>query len=113
MSTRRRPITSPPGGGNATEPNRASSGPATRIDARMRVQSAASSGLGRTGRASMVTALGPVQFTPAPRSASSASSVSTSLMRGMLSSSTGPSASSVAAMTGNAAFLLPAGRIVP
>ena len=37
VSTRRRPITSPPGGGTSAAPKRASSGPASRIDARMRV----------------------------------------------------------------------------
>ena len=39
--------------------------------------------------------------------------VSTSRMRGMLSSSIGPSASTVLARIGSAAFLLPAGRIDP
>ena len=48
MSTRRRPMTSPPGGGRVTWPNRASSGPASRIDARILAQSAGSSGLGLT-----------------------------------------------------------------
>ena len=92
-----------------TVPNRASNGPARRIDARIREQSAGSSGLGRTGRASIRTALGPVHSAPAPRSASSASIVSTSRMRGMFSSSSGPSARTLAARMGSAAFLLPAG----
>ena len=35
VSIRRRPITSPPGGGRCTWPNRASSGPASRIEARI------------------------------------------------------------------------------
>ena len=35
MSTRRRPITSPPGGGSLIWPHRARSGPASRIDARI------------------------------------------------------------------------------
>src|SRR5882672_7875727 len=38
VSTRRRPITSPPGGGRLTRPKRASIGPAKRIDARMRAR---------------------------------------------------------------------------
>src|SRR5512132_2819407 len=113
VSTRRRPMTSPPGGGRVTLPNRASIGPASRIDARMRAHSAGSSGLGRTALVSTRTAFGPVQVTSAPRSARSASIVSTSRMRGMLSRSTGPSASTVAARMGSAAFLLPAGRMVP
>ncbi len=41
VSMRRRPMTSPPGGGRSTCPQRASSGPASRIDARMRLQSVA------------------------------------------------------------------------
>ena len=114
VSTRRRPMTSPPGGGRVTEPKRASSGPASRIEARIRAQSPGSSGLGRTlrgcprgprwGRSTRPTA---------PRSTSSASMVSTSRMRGMLSSSIGPSARTVLARIGSAAFLLPAGRMVP
>src|SRR6059036_2511116 len=43
VSTRRRPITSPPGGGRLTRPKRASMGPARRIEARMRAHSAGSS----------------------------------------------------------------------
>ena len=39
MSTRRRPMTSPPGGGSVTRPKRASIGPARRIEARIRAQS--------------------------------------------------------------------------
>ena len=43
VSTRRRPITSPPGGGTSAAPKRASSGPANRIDARIRSHSSGSS----------------------------------------------------------------------
>ena len=43
VSTRRRPITSPPGGGTSAAPKRASSGPASRIDARIRSHSSGSS----------------------------------------------------------------------
>ena len=43
VSIRRRPITSPPGGGTIASPARASSGPASRIEARMRLQSSSSS----------------------------------------------------------------------
>ena len=42
MSRRRRPMTSPPGGGSITSPQRASSGPASRIEARIRAQSSGS-----------------------------------------------------------------------
>ena len=41
-SSRRRPITSPPGGGSSASPKRASSGPATRNEARMRSASVGS-----------------------------------------------------------------------
>src|SRR5437762_1684460 len=113
VSTRRRPITSPPGGGSCTRPKRASIGPARRIEARMRAHSCGSSSRGVAGRASTVTAFFPVHSTLAPRCVRRASIVSTSRMRGTLSSRQGPSASSVAARMGRAAFLLPAGRIVP
>ena len=39
VSSRRRPMTSPPGGGSITSPQRASSGPASRIEARIRAHS--------------------------------------------------------------------------
>ncbi len=42
-SRRRRPIVSPPGGGMRASPKRASSGPASRNEARMRAESASSS----------------------------------------------------------------------
>src|SRR5436309_1002404 len=79
----------------------------------MRAHSCGSSSRGVAGRASTVTAFFPVHSTLAPRCVRRASIVSTSRMRGTLSSRQGPSASSVAARMGRAAFLLPAGRIVP
>src|SRR5439155_294278 len=86
---------------------------ARRIEARMRAHSCGSSSRGVAGRASTVTAFFPVHSTLAPRCVRRAAIVSTSRMRGTLSSRQGPSASSVAARMGRAAFLLPAGRIVP
>src|SRR6266536_4063042 len=106
-------MTSPPGGGSCTRPKRASIGPARRIEARMRAHNCGSSSRGVAGRASTVTAFFPVHSTVAPRCVRRASIVSTSRIRGTLSSRQGPSASSVAARMGRAAFLLPAGRIVP
>ena len=50
-SSRRRPITSPPGGGSSAEPKRASSGPPTRTDARMRSARSASTSVVRTASA--------------------------------------------------------------
>ena len=113
VSTRRRPMTSPPGGGRVTRPNRANIGPASRIDARISLHSAGSSGRGSLARVSTSTVFGPFQSTVAPTCCSSCSRVSTSRMRGTLSMRQGPSASNVAARIGRAAFLLPAGRIVP
>src|SRR2546428_470855 len=51
-------MTSPPGGGSCTRPKRASIGPASRIDARMRAQSCGSSSRGVAVRAAPVTASG-------------------------------------------------------
>src|ERR1043166_8377604 len=113
VSTRRRPITSPPGGGSTAFPIRASNGAAKRIEARIRELRAGSSGLLVATRASTVSALGPVQAISAPSSASRAAIASTSRIRGTLPSATGPSARSVAARMGRAAFLLPAGRTDP
>src|SRR5207302_667795 len=113
VSTRRRPITSPPGGGRLTRPKRASMGPARRIEARMRAHSAGSSSRGSARAVFTSTLFGPSQRTSAPRCTSKASIVSTSRMCGTLSIRQGPSASSVAARIGRGAVLLPAGRIVP
>src|SRR6266550_4106404 len=113
VSTRRRPITSPPGGGSVTRPKRASIGPASRIEARISLHSAGSSGFGSARLVSISTVLAPCHCTLAPTCCSNARSVSTSRMRGTLSIRHGPSARSVAARIGRAAFLLPAGRIVP
>src|SRR5947199_203933 len=113
VSTRRRPITSPPGGGKLTRPKRASIGPASRIDARIRAHNLGSSSGGSARAVFTSTAFGAVHATAAPRCASSSSIVSTSRMWGTLSMRQGPSASSVAARIGRAAFLLRVGWIVP
>src|SRR5437879_6388824 len=113
VSTRRRPITSPPGGGRLTRPNRASIGPASRIEARIRAEGLGSSARGSAPAVFTSTESGAVHATAAPRCASNSSMVSTSRMWGTLSMRQGPSASSVAARMGSAAFLFPAGRIVP
>src|SRR2546422_834615 len=76
VSTRRRPMTSPPGGGRLTRPKRASIGPARRIEARMRAHSTGSSSRGSARAVFTSTAFGPSQRTSAPRCASNASIVS-------------------------------------
>ncbi len=112
-SSRRRPITSPPGGGICAEPKRASSGPASRNDARMRSVSALSSSADAAPAAQMATTLSPRHSAVAPTLRRSSIMASTSRMRGTLRSTTSSSVRSVAASAGRAAFLLPAGTTVP
>src|SRR4029450_10612866 len=109
----RRPITSRPGGGSRQWPVLATSGAASSTDARMRVHRTGSSDGRRRPRGSMRTWLGPLRSTVAPVEATSSSIVSTSRIWGTLCSTTGSSASSEAATMGRAAFLFPAGRMVP
>ena len=106
-------MTSPPGGGTVARPNRASSGPASRNDARISRPSTGSSEVLVTVDASTRTSLGPVHAASAPSSARISTIVSTSRMRGMFVSTTGSDASTVAARIGSAPFLLPAARTVP
>ena len=113
VSSRRLPMTSPPGGGTIASPQRASSGPARRIEARMRVQSSASSSCLRTSSARMRTRPSPWRSTSTPRSATRSSIVSTSLIAGMFVSVTGSSVRRAAATIGSAAFLFPAARTLP
>src|SRR6266704_279187 len=113
VSRRRRPIPSPPGEGSTQRPVRASSGPASSTDPRIREQSTGSSVVRWTLRGSMRTVLGSTSVTSAPVEATSWSMVSTSRMWGTFRSRTGSSASSEAATIGSAPFLLPAGRIMP
>src|SRR5215216_5643127 len=113
VSSRRRPITSPPGGGSRQWPVLATSGAASSTDARMRVHRAGSRVGRRRPRGSMRTWLGAVRSTLAPVEATSSSMVSTSRIWGTLCSTTGSSASRQAATMGSAAFLFPDGRMVP
>src|SRR2546430_439437 len=83
------------------------------MDARIRAESLGSSSRGSAAAVFTSTELGAVHATAAPKWASSSSMVSTSRMWGTLSMRQGPSASRVAARMGSAAFLFPAGRIVP
>src|SRR5215468_6342184 len=112
-SSRRRPITSPPGGGTFARPKRVSSGPASRNDARMRLASSSCTSCVATSAAWMRTSFAPSQSTSAPSWSSSATIASTSRMRGTLRSTTGSSVSRQAARIGSAPFLLPATRTRP
>src|SRR5215218_8793569 len=112
-SSRRRPITSPPGGGSTASPKRASSGPATRNDARMRSARPGSTSVLVTASAWSATVLPSRRSIFTPRSTSSVISASVSRMRGTLCSTICSSVSRHAASSGRAAFLLPAGTTVP
>src|SRR3954452_11781834 len=106
-------MTSPPGGGIVARPKRASSGPASRNDARIFEPSARSGSAFEIPVVSMCTSFGPTHDTSAPSSERSSSMVSTSRMRGRFRSVTGSPARIVAARIGSAPFLFPAARIVP
>ena len=112
-SSRRRPITSPPGGGTLARPKRASSGPASRNEARIWLQRSGSSSVFSAFLGSIRISFGPVHSTSAPTSASSATIVSTSRIRGTFESVTGSLASRVAARIGSAPFLFPAAETRP
>ena len=112
-SRRRRPITSPPGGGISARPKRASSGPASRNEARMRLESSSSTSVWSTSSARRATTFSSRHSTFTPSRISSSSMASTSRMRGTLRSTTSSLVSSEAASAGSAAFLLPAGVRVP
>src|SRR5919204_1347142 len=113
VSRRRRPITSPPGGGTITCPQRASSGPARRTEARIREQSSSSSSVFGSSGAWIRPSFGPSHSASAPRSAISSTIVSTSRIRGTFLKTTGSGLSRQPARIGSAPFLFPAARIVP
>ncbi len=112
-SRRRRPMTSPPGGGITARPKRASSGPASRNDALIDSASSRSIDTSCTFAAHSTTSLGRRQLTSTPIAARISSIASTSRMRGTLQTTTSSSVRTLAARIGSAPFLLPAGTIVP
>jgi hypothetical protein len=79
----------------------------------MRSARPASTSVFVTPEASSERVFSPCRSTRTPRSSSSASIASTSRMRGTLCSTTGRSVSSAHASSGSAAFLFPAGSMVP
>ena len=113
-SSRRRPITSPPGGGTIARPKRASSGPASRNDARMRRHSSSSSSV-------LCTPVGSIRisFSPDPLDVGADVDSSSSIVcdvadpRHVASAARARSASTQAARIGSAPFLFPAARTVP
>ena len=111
-STGREPIAQPPGSDTSAAPKRASSGPSTRIEARMVLTSSYGATCWLTERGSTTIAL-PRDSVPwsmvtlAPSSPSSFTVVTTSCRCGTLVISTGASASRVAQRMGRTAFLAP------
>ena len=88
VSSRRRPMTSPPGGERVVEPKRASSGPANKIEARsLRQRSAGASPLA-TPPLLISTVFAPSHWWRPPMRSMIWSMMSTSSMRGTLSSVT-------------------------
>src|SRR5215217_6557221 len=112
-SRRRRPITSPPGGGTLARPSRARSGPASRNDARMRLASRSSISCVVSSAAWTRTSFSPVHSASAPRCWRSSTIVSASRIRGTFVSVTGSSVSRHAARIGSTPFLFPAARTRP
>ena len=104
---------SPPGGGIRASPKRASSGPASRNEARIRAASPSSTSASATASAWRRISFSPLQSTLTPSRSSSATWVSVSLIRGTLESTTSSSVSRQAAIIGSAAFLFPAATISP
>ena len=91
-------------------PQRASRGPASRIEARIRLQSSSSSSCSGIAAARIRTRPSAGASTSTPRSATSSSIVSTSMIAGTFVSVTGSSVRRHAATIGSAAFLFPAAR---
>ena len=99
---------SPPGGGIRASPKRASSGPASRNEARICFESSSSTATSETPAAQRRTLLSATQATSTPSRSSSAICASVSRIRGTRCSSSSSSVSRQAARIGSAAFLLPA-----
>ena len=107
VSTRRLPMTSPPGGCIVALPVRAISGPAKRMEARILRDICAGMELDDRCAASIFQTCSSIFSTPTPRERSMENMTFVSSMSGMLRRMTGSCESSVAAMQGRAAFLLP------
>src|SRR4051794_383899 len=113
-SSRRRPMTSPPGGGMSVWPKRASSGPASRTLARISSAWRRSTTRGSgSSAAHSATSCSERHSTRTPSPSRIRSIASTSRMRGTLRTTTSSAVRADAARMGRAAFLLPAGTTVP
>src|ERR671914_904207 len=94
-------------------PNRASSGPASRNEARMRSAQAGSTAVWVISSHCTAIVFSSRHSAFAPSRTSSSTIACTSRIRGVLRSTTSSLVSTVAASAGSAAFLLPAGTTVP
>ena len=94
-------------------PNRASSGPASRNEARIRAARSSSIAVAETESARRRSSLSGPQSALTPIPSRTATWVSVSRIRGTLVSTTSSSVSRHAARIGSAAFLLPAAVISP
>jgi hypothetical protein len=112
VSFRRRPITSPPGRPSCAFFILASNGPAKSSDARISPASFCGTSTER-GAPLIRTVCGSSSSTVAPSARAISSIPRTSRIRGRLRKVTGSSVSRLAAMSGSASFLLPAGVISP
>ena len=113
VSTRRRPMRSPPGSVSSISPARASIGPNKVSEPRISLKRSGSGQVERISPARIVTEWVSCLSIVTPRSSNRVIMVRTSPMLGRLCSVTGSSVSSVAARIGKAAFLLPLGVMVP
>src|SRR6266508_5941684 len=112
MSIFRDPMLHPPGMATRARPNRARSGPSTMIEARIRLTSSYGASWESTGPVSIVTVCSS-QATNAPRCSRTSAMVQQSTIRGTLSMTVRPGASSDAAMSLSAEFLAPPMGIAP
>src|SRR5687768_10370738 len=94
-------------------PNRASSGPASRNEARMRSAQTGSTAVWAISSHCTAIVFSSRHSAFAPSRTSSSTMACTSRIRGVFRSTTSSLVSSVAASAGSAAFLLPAGTTVP
>ena len=99
---------SPPGGGILASPKRASSGPASRNEARIFFESSSSTATSATAAAQSRRLLSATQAASTPSRSSRAICASVSRIRGTRCRSSSSSVSRQAARIGSAAFLLPA-----
>ena len=113
VSRRRRPITSPPGGGTTARPKRASSGPASRNEARISRQRSGSSSVFETPELSTRTSFGPVQARVGAEVDEQLDHHLDVADARQVRQPTSSEASTVAARIGSAPFLFPDARIVP